>query len=576
MKRALRVRQHIRRRVFIPFGLTLLGVITAACLAILWQKQRCVCEKLDTRLAVVVAMFQAKLDEEAELMRGLADFLEKDPQLREAWLAGDRERLLERSRPLFEDICSKYRVTHFYFHDLEKVCFLRVHNPPRFGDPIDRTTLAQAADTGERTHGLELGPFGSFTLRAVSPWRIDGRLVGYIELDQGIEHIPPELEGVLDARLYFAVDKSRLDRAGWEEGLRMTGQTGQWDLAEDYVLIDSVRGDVPSRVIERLNSVPADQADWEFDFSEGSRTWRCGVIPLVEAGGREAGRILTLIDVSESVAAQNGLLAGMFGVGIVLVGVLATLSWAHLGRVQCEVDDAQRELEISLEREQSFNQNVGHELRTPLAGIRSIIDVGLLYDKEADELRKSLDDCSSIVENMEALVGRLLLMARLEGRRIPFHKEEILLSAAVDDCWHQLRERAAARRLSFENRIPRGLACTSDRPSLEMVFTNLLDNSVEYSDENGRIWVTAGKDPRGAVHAAVANTGCLLQKAEADLVFQQFWRADGSRGGDGRHAGLGLPLVRRLARALGGDASARVDENGVFTVSVVLDGSLAS
>ena len=576
MKKSSGVRQHIRRRVFIPFGLTLLGVIGAACLAILWQKHRCVCEKLDTRLAIVAQMFQGELDEEAELMRGLVDFLEEDPQLRDAWLAGDRERLLECSRSLFDSICSKYRVSHFYFHDLQKVCFLRVHNPPQFGDTIDRHTLTQSADSGERTHGLGLGPFGTFTLRTVCPWRIDGRLVGYIELGHGIEHIPTELEGVLDANLHFAVDKSFLDRAKWEEGLKMTGQTGQWDLAEDFVFIDRVRGDVPLQVIGRLNAVPAGRTGWEFDLSEGSRTYRCGVIPLAEAGGRIVGHVVTLLDVSESVAAQNKLLAGMFGIGVVLVGLLASLSWTHLGRVQCEVDDAHRELEISLEREQSFNRNVGHELRTPLAGIRSIIDVSLLYDREADELRKSLGSCSSVVGNMEVLVGRLLMMSRLEGQRIPCHREEVLLSEAIDDCWQQFQDRAVVRRLTFENRVPRGLASRTDRISLKMIFSNLLENSVEYSDEDGRIWVTAGRDSAGTVHATVANTGCLLEEAEADSAFQQFWRADNSRGGDGRHAGLGLPLVRRLARALGGNASARVDADGVFAVSVVLNGSSAS
>ena len=573
MKRSLGVRQHIRRRVFIPFGLTLLGVIGAACLAILWQKHRCVCEKLDTRLEIVAELLRWELDEQAELMRGVVDFVEKDAQLQDAWLAGDRERLLEHSQSIFEDISLKYQVTHFYFHDLEKVCFLRVHNPPRFGDTIDRKTLAQAADTGERIHGLELGPFGTFTLRAVCPWRIDGRLVGFIELGRGIEKIPSELGGVLGADLLFAVDKSLFDRAKWEEGLKMLGQTGQWDLAEDFVFVDRVAGSVPPQVIARLNAIHTVCAGWEFDLSEGSKTYRCGIIPLTEVAGRNVGHIVTLIDISESVAAQNSLLAGMFGIGVVLVGLLASLSWTHLGRVQCEVDDAHRELEMSLEREQSFNRNVGHELRTPLAGIRSIIDVGLLYDKQADELRKTLSDCSSVVGNMEVLIGRLLMMARLESQETSFRGEEVLLSETIDGCWHQFRERAATRRLAFENRVPRGLACTSDRPSLEMVFSNLLENSVEYCDQDGRIWVTAGRDSRGAVHATVANTGCRLDGAEVDLAFQQFWRADDSRGGDGRHVGLGLPLVRRLARALGGDASAKVDADGVFTVSVVLNGS---
>ncbi len=573
MTQPRRSARGIRLRVFLPFGLTLLGVLAASCFAIFWQKHHCVCEKLETRLAIVRQMFQAEMDREAELMCGLLDFLEEDTRLREAWRAGDRDKLLEYSRPLFKEICSKYRITHFYFHDLEKVCFLRVHNPPRFGDAIDRNTLEESAETGKTTHGVELGPFGTLTLRVVRPWQIDGRLAGYIELGIGLEHTPEELKRVLGAELFFVVDKSFVERAKWEEGVEMTGQTGQWDLADRYVFVNRTRKDVSPQIVARLNAGRIEHAGWEFNIIEGSKTFRCGVVPFEEANGRKVGYIMSLLDITESIGARNKLLALLITSGFVLVGLLCGFFWSYLGWVQREVAQTEDQLQISLRREQSFTSDVAHELRTPLAGIRATIDVALFCDERTDEFQESLKDCSSIVERMESLVNNLLMLARLDRKKASFRKTPIPLAELVDDCWQPLQEQAAARGLAFENRVSTDLACISDRVSLAIVISNLLENSVEYTDENGQIWVTGGTDSAGAVYAAVANTGCQMTEAEAAMAFQTFWRADVSRGSSGKHAGLGLSLTQRLARSLGGDASAEVNGDGVFTVRVVLDGS---
>lgn len=576
MTEPARSSRWIRRLVFVPIGLALLGVLAVACAAILWQKHVSVQERLDARMALVEQLFQDKLEAEAELMQGLADSLERDARIQASWLARDRQKLLEYSRPRFEEIRSKFRVTHLYFHDLDKVCFLRAHNPPRFADTIDRHTLAEAVRTAEPTQGPELGPFGAFTLRVVRPWRIDGRLVGYIELGEEIGHIPPALSETLDARLYFAVDKSYLDRARWEEGLEMTGQTGQWELDDRFVFVGCTAQDLPPRIVNHLSSVQTSGTTRQFDFSDESGDYRCGVVPLTEASGRQVGKIIFLLNITRGVAAQNGLLTLLVGWGLALVVLLGAFFWSYLGWIQREVTQAQEVLEISLQREQSFVNDVAHELRTPLAGMRMTIDVALFRQRSAEELRESLDDCSPIVTNMESMVGKLLMLARLDGGRLKFHKETIELASLVDECWKPLQEQARTRKLTFENRVPSDLVCFSDSQGLAIILTNLLGNSVEYADRNGRIWVTVERTSKGAIRIEVANTGCQLTSDEMPMIFEQFWRADGSRDSQGRHAGLGLSLVRRLSRALGQDAWARVDDQQVFTVRVVLDDSPAA
>lgn len=295
---------------------------------------------------------------------------------------------------------------------------------------------------------------------------------------------------------------------------------------------------------------------------------RSAIVSLDEVDDRRVESILSLLDTDDSIAAQNTFSAMLIGSGVVLACVLGVFFWGYLGWVQREVTHAHRKMEVAIKDEQSFADNAAHELRTPLAGMRSIIDVALYCDSQEGELRESLQDCSSIIENMELLVGKLLMLARLDGERATFHKERIDLTELIDDCWEPLREKADTRGLIFDNRVPHDLTCVSDRVGLAVIFANLLENGVEYTDENGRIRVTADKDSKGVIHAEVVNTGCRLDGSDVSMVFQKFWRGDNARSSGGRHAGLGLSLARRLARALGGDLSADVSGDGLFTAHV--------
>lgn len=570
MTGSARSHQRLRPKVFAAFGIAVSIILLGGCFSILWQRSIWLHEKLSARLTSVHSLFVAEIDREAKLVEAVVDSLEKDAELRKAWLAGDREALLTSALPRFEEIRARYRITHCYFLDREGVCFLRVHNPPRYGDTVARTTLTEAARTGQTVSGLELGPFGTFTLRVVRPWHIDGQLVGYIELGEEIKHAAMALKNILDAELFFAINKSCLNWSEWQEGLKMTGLAGEWDLAEDFVFVDRTLDEVPQELIEHLSVVHAEHAGREFSFSHGSRIYRCGILELKDAGGRDVGDIFALIDTTQGASTLNKLLAIQIVSGICVSVALSGIFWRYLGRVEQQLTRTRDELEVALHRERSFADDVAHELRTPLAGIRSTIDVALSVDRDTDEFRESLCDCSGIVDRMQSLVDKLMMLARLDGKQPILSEDRVDLAKIVDTCWEPLQERAAGRRLAFENQVPDGFTCLSDRDSLTIVFSNLLENSVNYTNEGGRIWVTAARGARGTFRVAFGNTGCNLDKTQAWMAFQQFWRADTSRDGGGQHTGLGLALVHRLTAALGGDAFADVTDDGVFTVHISL------
>ena len=226
-------------------------------------------------------------------------------------------------------------------------------------------------------------------------------------------------------------------------------------------------------------------------------------------------------------------------------------------------------LEASFNRERRFTADVAHELRTPLAGIRSSLEVTLRRTRDVNEYQASLSDCLTIARNMQAMMDNLLALARIDAHQITFRRDRIQLAKLVNSCWRPFSGRAIERSIVFENRIPGEMNCESDPNLLSIVLSNLLDNAVEYTNKEGQIW-TAGRHADNSVEITVANTGCRLTDEEASQVFDCFWRGDLSRTNTGMHCGLGLALVQKIIRALGGCAAAEVTSTGIFTVRLSL------
>ena len=240
--------------------------------------------------------------------------------------------------------------------------------------------------------------------------------------------------------------------------------------------------------------------------------------------------------------------------------------------IRKKLNDLLARLEASFNRERRFTADVAHELRTPLAGIRSILEVTLARLRNENEYQASLSDCLEISKNMQATVNNLLTLARIDAHQMTFRRDRILLAELVDSSWRTFSDRAHQRIIVFENRIPVEMTCESDTDSLSMVLSNLMDNAVEYTNEAGQIWTTARRTDV-SVEFTIANTGCQLNNEQASQVFDCFWRGDPSRTDADAHCGLGLALVQKLVEALGGCANVEVLNGGIFTLRLSIPAS---
>jgi heavy metal sensor kinase len=232
------------------------------------------------------------------------------------------------------------------------------------------------------------------------------------------------------------------------------------------------------------------------------------------------------------------------------------------------LNDLLRRLEEAFRRERAFTADAAHELRTPLAGIRATLEVTLSRVRKPEEYQNALRESLQIVDHMQAIASDLLTLARLEGGQVPLRPEPVPLRQEIERLWRPLARTAEARAVRFEVHVPADLAAAADGELLALVVSNLLANAAEYADSGGRIEVSGCADD-GKAALVFSNTGCRLSAEDVRHVFERFWRGDASRAA-GVHCGLGLALVQRAVAVLGGEVSAEVTPDGVFTVRLTL------
>lgn len=251
-----------------------------------------------------------------------------DPKLQTLYLARDREGLLAATKPLFDQLRERHRITHFYFLDPApaRTCFLRVHKPAQFDDVVHRATLLKAVETGEQAAGLELGKT-AFALRVVRPWKRDGAVIGYLELGQEIDDFLDTMKTLTGDEFGMVLDKAPLDPKGWAT---MRGaQRNNWDDYAGFVVADATADE---RAFEFGAELLKLQAGGEvLDSGLHSKLLR-GAFPLRDAAGQTIGGVVVRRDVRAELARAANLATTLAGsMAAILVGVLG-LAWLVLRR----------------------------------------------------------------------------------------------------------------------------------------------------------------------------------------------------------------------------------------------------
>ncbi len=228
-------------------------------------------------------------------------------------------------------------------------------------------------------------------------------------------------------------------------------------------------------------------------------------------------------------------------------------------------------LENAFDRERRFSANAAHELRTPIAEIRSLADVARRWSGDAELSRRSLDDIALASRHLERLVATLLALARNE-RRLDIWPERVVdLAEALDAAWRRRASDAVRRRIRWQRDGAASLRVRIAPEPLTRILDNLVANAIEYAPEGATIRARLGPTS-GGIELALENPAPALTDADLERMREPLWRGDAARPG-GEHLGLGLSLVRSYAALLGLEPSLSRTTDGAFRV--VLTGPLA-
>ncbi|MEU6477768.1 HAMP domain-containing sensor histidine kinase [Streptomyces sp. NPDC047017] len=233
-------------------------------------------------------------------------------------------------------------------------------------------------------------------------------------------------------------------------------------------------------------------------------------------------------------------------------------------------DDMLERLQRAFTAQQRFVGNASHELRTPLAINRTLLEVHLSDPQAPVELQQLGKTLLATNERSEQLVEGLLLLARSDNQiveRKPVDLAEVA-SQAVDQTHAEAEAKGVEIRAAYQPAVVQGNGVL-----LERIALNLVQNAVRYnvpSAEDGG-WVEVTTDVQhGQAVLVVANTGPVVPAYEIDNLFEPFRRLRTERTGSDKGVGLGLSIVRSVARAHGGHISARPREGGGLVMRVTL------
>jgi signal transduction histidine kinase len=214
------------------------------------------------------------------------------------------------------------------------------------------------------------------------------------------------------------------------------------------------------------------------------------------------------------------------------------------------------------ERERQFLMSVSHELRTPLTAIKGHVDAirdGLFDDPELE--RASLDVVAGETIRLERLVGDVLDLAKLNAHRFTVYPQEVDMGVLVERAHASFGEEARKREIDFLLEEDDAPTIVTDGDRVLQVITNLLANAFRWTPDGGTVVLACAQD--GAlVRITVSDSGPGIRQEERERIFVPFISRDN------HGTGLGLPIARELAHALGGELEleSTVGEGSRFTL----------
>lgn len=210
-------------------------------------------------------------------------------------------------------------------------------------------------------------------------------------------------------------------------------------------------------------------------------------------------------------------------------------------------------------RERRFTADVAHELRTPIAELRSAADIALRAPDDSAIARRAVRQSHEIALQMQTTVTTLLTLVRHDAGQERVQCGDVHLREAIDRAVARHAFEAESRGVQIAVDVLDDCHIRATLPLLDSIVDNLVSNACRYTARGGSFLIAAHAEPSGTV-VLFENSNAALQAEDLPHLFEPFWRKDAARA-DGQHVGLGLSLVKAYCNAIGADIDAALVED---------------
>ncbi len=229
-------------------------------------------------------------------------------------------------------------------------------------------------------------------------------------------------------------------------------------------------------------------------------------------------------------------------------------------------------LERAFKRVTQFTADASHELRTPVALMRTRTEIALRKERSEADYRETIVRIHQELERTSALIENLMTLARADSGSEAMQVASTNLNEVLLEISEAARLLAQGKSIHYEQRLPETpLHVKGNAPSLRRLFLILIDNAVKYTPREGRISVVLDASD-GAAVTEIRDTGVGISPSDLPHIFERFYRADASRSRGSGGTGLGLSIAQWVVEAHQGKISvaSKVGEGCVFRVQIPL------
>ena len=502
--------------------------------------------------------FKERVEHDIEEITGLLQFIENNPNIIAAWQTQDRQQLFQTTKQIFDAVRKTFHITHFYFHSTNGKNFIRIHRPGRFGDRIYRKTLLTSRRTGNLSAGLEIGTFGQFVLRIVKPWRINGRIVGYLELGKEINHIIQDLKSITNTEIVTLINKKLINQNEWQ---KIYGNQFDWGKFETQVIAASTFSELP----EELNFAYYSHKHHFLPFPQHEKskfiTSRFDVADFSKAN---VGQMLVIQDITTANDQLHNLNHNIIFTGIAGILIIFTAYFFYLGKIETHVSETNRALHqkiddheqaenklrinrdelVAINRElESYSYSIAHDLRAPLRSVTSFSQIVMedAKDKLSDNDKDNLNRVIAASMRMAELIDDILQLSRITREELT--SNAVNLSKIVEQNQFQLSSQEPNREVEWE--IQKDVIVNADSRLMERALENLINNAWKYTNHTNNAKISFGtEEQHGETIYFVRDNGAGFDMNYAHKLFATFQRLHNPREFPGN--GVGLAIVLRV------------------------------